>query len=98
MKFLLTVVRANNRVDSYVVVADDQDAALAQFNDVEARKAGSYALRRFLSQWKNSDEQNGRNRRCMPLCSQRSRFWYYHGLEGSEARRDAYSALHGGSK
>lgn len=40
-KYLLTVIRANNRVDSYVVVADDQDAALAQFDRVEANKAGS---------------------------------------------------------
>ncbi|WEL95632.1 hypothetical protein [Xanthomonas phage vB_XooS_NR08] len=42
-KFLLTIVRANNRVDTCVVVAEDQEYALEQFYQVEAKKSGSGA-------------------------------------------------------
>ncbi|ABK00199.1 p55 [Xanthomonas phage Xop411] len=38
MKFLITAIRANNMTYSYVVVADDQDQAMAKFEEVEAQK------------------------------------------------------------
>lgn len=41
MKFLITAIRANNLTYSYVVVAADQEQALAQFEEVEAKKAAA---------------------------------------------------------
>ncbi|WQZ00714.1 hypothetical protein NP1_59 [Xanthomonas phage NP1] len=40
-KYLLTVIRANNLTYSYVVAADDQDWAIAQFEEAEAKKVAA---------------------------------------------------------